>query len=206
MYILLRSLVALAFTTAIAGSAHAQEASGRPRVAIETGHGRMVVELWPESAPETVENFLGYVERGDYDGSIFHRVLPGYIIQAGGYDADYEPLPEGEPIRNEADNGASNEAGTIAMARTLEDPHSATNQFFINLDDNWSLDHSSETRLGWGFCVFGEVVAGFEVAEAIGEVEIGAAGPFEQDAPLEPVVIERMYRLERTRTDTEKPQ
>jgi cyclophilin family peptidyl-prolyl cis-trans isomerase len=161
-----------------------------PVVALQTSKGEIRIELEPERAPNTVENFLTYVRNGHYDGTVFHRVIPGFMIQGGGFTTDYERKETRAPIRNEADNGLTNDRGTIAMARTA-DPHSATAQFFINVADNDFLDHRGKTRRGWGYAVFGEVISGLGVVDRIVAVETGQVGPFPKDAPLEPVVIER---------------
>jgi cyclophilin family peptidyl-prolyl cis-trans isomerase len=161
-----------------------------PVVALQTSKGEIRIELDPERAPNTVENFLTYVRNGHYNGTVFHRVIPGFMIQGGGFTADYERKETRAPIRNEADNGLTNDRGTIAMARTA-DPHSATAQFFINVADNDFLDHRGKTRRGWGYAVFGEVISGLGVVDRIVAVETGQVGPFPKDAPLEPVVIER---------------
>jgi peptidyl-prolyl cis-trans isomerase B (cyclophilin B) len=140
-----------------------------------------------QAAPDTARNFLEYVESGFYDGTIFHRVINGFMIQGGGMDRDMNQKPTRSPIRNEANNGLSNETGTVAMARTSE-PHSATAQFFINVKDNDFLDHTSETSQGWGYCVFGKVIDGMDTVEAIKGVATGRHGPH-QDVPVEAVEI-----------------
>jgi peptidyl-prolyl cis-trans isomerase B (cyclophilin B) len=159
-------------------------------ITLHTSHGVITLELDAERAPKTVANFLAYAKAGHYDGTIFHRVIPGFMIQGGGFDAGMKQKPTREPIRNEADNGLHNEEGTIAMART-SDPHSATSQFFINLKDNDFLDHAAETPQGWGYCVFGTVTGGMDVVKAIARVKTGRSGPH-ADVPVEPVVIERV--------------
>jgi cyclophilin family peptidyl-prolyl cis-trans isomerase len=166
--------------------------AAKPRVVLQTNQGNLVLELEPESAPVTVDNFLGYVDSGHYDGTIFHRVVPGFMIQGGGFTAQLERKPIREPIENEAANGLKNARGTIAMART-NDPHSATDQFFINVVDNWALDHRAKDQAGWGYAVFGSVVEGMEVADAIVAVRTAPRGPH-RHLPVEPVVIERAYR------------
>lgn len=190
------TLVVLAALLSAVTAAGAAGNGNGPRVTIETDRGNIVLALFPDKAPETVRNFLAYVDSGHYQGTSFHRVIENFVIQAGGYDASYQPLAEGEAIRNEANNGLGNEAGTVAMARLDGDPHSATDQFFINLKNNWYLDHSSETRLGWGYCVFGQVVEGLEVARDIATVETGAVGELEEDAPLKPIIIQRIHRTQ----------
>ncbi len=164
-----------------------------PRVAVETSMGRMVIELDPRKAPKTVANFLTLVDAGHYQGTVFHRVIPGFMIQGGGYTADMVERKIERRVENEADNGLKNLRGTVAMART-SDPHSAGAQFFINVVDNPFLDHRSKTMDGWGYCVFGQVVEGLEVADRIAAVKRGRRGMF-QDVPLEPVTIEKVSRL-----------
>jgi peptidyl-prolyl cis-trans isomerase B (cyclophilin B) len=164
-----------------------------PKVALETSLGTIVVALDATSAPQTVQNFLSYVDRRFYDNTIFHRVIKSFMIQGGGLTADMQkkrPLP---PIKNEADNGLKNLSGTIAMARTA-DPHSATAQFFINTADNAFLDHKSKTRNGWGYCVFGRVVDGMGVVRAIENVTTGAHKG-RRDVPVDPVFIHKVSRI-----------
>ncbi|MDI1442891.1 peptidylprolyl isomerase [Polyangium sp. 6x1] len=155
----------------------------------ETNHGSFEITLDAQAAPQTVANFLRYVEGGHYDGTIFHRVIPGFMAQGGGYDATYEKKPTLAPVTNEADNGRKNTRGTVAMARTSE-PHSATAQFFVNVADNAFLDHTAKTSAGWGYTVFGEVTSGMDVIDRIVAQKTGAQGPFSKDAPLAPVVIQ----------------
>ena len=162
-----------------------------PTVIIHTSKGPITVELFEEDAPKSVENFLAYARSGHYDGTIFHRVIPGFMIQGGGYDADLEQKPTRDPIENEADNGLSNRRGTLAMART-NDPHSATSQFFINVVDNPALDHrGKQSGRTWGYAVFGQVVDGMEVVDAIRNVETESRG-YMRDVPVETVTIERV--------------
>lgn len=168
-------------------------ADSYPKVALETSHGTIVLELNSAAAPETVANFLSYVDQGFYDNTVFHRVIPGFMIQGGGFTTDMQQKPTGAPIQNEADNGLQNATGTIAMART-QDPHSATAQFFINVSDNGFLNHSSPTPQGWGYAVFGHVTEGMSVVTEIVGVKTGRVG-MHQDVPLEPVVIERASRV-----------
>ncbi len=159
-------------------------------VLLHTSHGVIAIELFQEQAPESVNNFLTYVQEGHYDGTIFHRVIDGFMIQGGGFDEDFRQKPTRAPVTNEADNGLKNERGTLAMART-GDPHSATAQFFINVADNAFLDHQgTHSGQAWGYAVFGRVVDGMDVVDAIRRVPTGNRGPF-QDVPREPVVIER---------------
>lgn len=159
-----------------------------PKVLIETSLGDITVDLDAERAPSTVENFLAYVDADSYDGTIFHRVIDGFMIQGGGFDESYDRRPSRAPIDNEATNGLSNDLGTIAMART-SDPHSATNQFFINVADNDFLNHREETQRGWGYTVFGRVVDGMSVVDEIRQVQTASGGPFSKDVPTTPVVI-----------------
>ncbi|MCB2147094.1 MAG: peptidyl-prolyl cis-trans isomerase [Deltaproteobacteria bacterium] len=160
-----------------------------PRVKLTTSQGDIVVELDSAAAPKTVENFLSYVKDGFFDGLIFHRVIAGFMIQGGGFDADMKRRSSRPPIPNEADNGLSNRTGTLAMART-DDPHSASSQFFINVKDNDFLDHRSKTSQGWGYCVFGRVVDGMEVVRMIENVPTTSRLGM-RDVPNVPVVIKR---------------
>ncbi|HRH75145.1 peptidylprolyl isomerase [Zoogloea sp.] len=157
-------------------------------VKLTTNHGDIVLELDAEKAPETVKNFLAYVEAGHYNNTVFHRVINGFMIQGGGFEPGMKQKPCGEPIQNEANNGLKNEAGTIAMARTNA-PHSATAQFFINVADNDFLNHRSPDMQGWGYCVFGKVSEGMDVVEKIKGVKTGTSG-FHQDVPKEDVIIQ----------------
>ncbi len=165
-----------------------------PRVLLSTSHGDITVELDQEKAPITSENFLAYASSGHYDGTVFHRVIPGFMIQGGGFTEDMRQKPTNPPITNEADNGLKNNRGTVAMART-SDPHSASSQFFINLKDNGFLDHKAKTPQGWGYAVFGEVVEGMEVVDAIAQVATGTSGAH-SDVPKEPVVMHRVSLVE----------
>ncbi|MCG3857961.1 peptidylprolyl isomerase [Psychrobacter sp. PP-21] len=158
-----------------------------PVVELETNMGAIVIELNEEKAPKTVENFLNYVKSGQYDGTIFHRIIDGFMIQGGGMDAEMNEKPTNAPIENEADNGLKNDKGTIAMART-QDPHSATSQFFINVKDNDFLNHSGKNMQGWGYTVFGKVTSGMDVIEKMRSVPTGRFG-MHADVPKEPVVI-----------------
>lgn len=167
--------------------------SANPRVLIETGKGSITVELFPGQAPQSAENFLNYVKSGFYDGLVFHRVIPGFMIQGGGMTPDLAERPGNAPIPNETDNGLSNLRGTLAMART-GDPHSAGSQFFINVADNAFLNHRGKSVEGWGYAVFGRVVDGMEVVDAIVAGPRGTRGPH-RDVPLEPVVMQRVTLL-----------
>ena len=158
-----------------------------PVVELDTNMGAIVIELNEEKAPQTVENFLNYVKSGHYDGTIFHRIIDGFMIQGGGMDADMNEKATNKPVENEADNGLKNDAGTIAMART-QDPHSATSQFFVNVKDNDFLNHSGKNMQGWGYTVFGKVTSGMDVIEKMRGVPTGRFG-MHADVPKEPVVI-----------------
>ena len=165
-----------------------------PIVVVETSAGNFKIELELAKAPKTVENFLAYVDDGHYAGTVFHRVIDGFMIQGGGYDASYKKKPTKPPVTNEADNGLKNKRGTVAMART-NDPESATAQFFVNVADNASLNHKGKTPSGWGYCVFGKVIEGLDVVDQIKDVETGSQGPFQKDAPLEQVTITAVKRV-----------
>ncbi len=153
--------------------------AANPKVNLQTNKGLIVIELYPDQAPQSVANFLAYVDAGFYDGTIFHRVIPDFMIQGGGFTADLEKKETRAPIPNEADNGLKNERGTLAMART-NDPHSATAQFFINHKDNAFLDHSGKNTRGWGYAVFGRVTDGMSVVDAIATTPTGAKGMFQK--------------------------
>jgi len=158
-----------------------------PVVELDTNMGAIVIELNEEKAPKTVENFLNYVKSGHYDGTIFHRIIDGFMIQGGGMDAEMNEKATNAPIENEADNGLKNDKGTIAMART-QDPHSATSQFFVNVKDNDFLNHSGKNMQGWGYTVFGKVTSGMDVIDKMRGVPTGRFG-MHADVPKEPVVI-----------------
>lgn len=158
-----------------------------PLVKLETSMGDITLELYPEKAPATVANFLEYVKAGFYDGTIFHRVINGFMIQGGGLDAQMNKKPTRAPIKNEADNGLTNDAYTIAMARTA-DPNSATAQFFINVVNNPALNHTAPTPRGWGYAVFGKVIKGQEVVDKIKAVPTTTRDTYE-NVPTEPVTI-----------------
>ena len=158
-------------------------------VEMTTSKGVIELELDAKNAPITVANFLEYVKSGHYDGTIFHRVIPGFVIQGGGLQSGMTEKATGTPIENEADNGLKNLTGAICMARTNE-PHSATSQFFINLKDNSFLDHTEKSATGWGYAVFGRVISGMDVVEAIAAVSTGNAG-YHSDVPLEDIVLEK---------------
>ena len=165
-------------------------APDKPQVVIDTSMGKIIIELSPEKAPKTVGSFLAYVKAGNYDGSIFHRVIPSFMIQGGGFDPDMKKNPTRQPIQNEADNGLKNDRGTVAMART-RDPHSATNQFFINTVNNDFLNHKSKDQRGWGYTVFGRVIEGMDVVDAISRVKTGIKQRM-RDVPLDTVIIRKV--------------
>ncbi|WP_163649394.1 peptidylprolyl isomerase [Modicisalibacter sp. 'Wilcox'] len=158
-------------------------------IVLHTNYGEIHLQLDHEKAPATAANFEQYVRDGHYDNTLFHRVIDGFMVQGGGFDTDFEQKPTGAPIDNEADNGLKNRKGAVAMART-QDPHSATAQFFINVADNDFLDHRGKTPQGWGYCVFGEVVAGMDVVEKIKGVPTTRRG-MHADVPAEDVILER---------------
>ena len=158
-------------------------------IRLQTSRGAIEIELDTEKAPETTKNFIQYVKDGFYDGTIFHRVIDGFMIQGGGLQPGMKEKETRDPIKNEANNGLKNARGTIAMARTME-PHSATAQFFINVSDNNFLNHTSPTPDGWGYCVFGRVTNGMDVVDAIKGVATQTKG-YHQDVPAEDIVIEK---------------
>ena len=160
-----------------------------PKVLFKTTLGDFTIEVYPDKAPKSVENFLQYVRDRHYDGTVFHRVIDGFMIQGGGFTADLKQKPTRAPVANEANNGLSNLRGTVAMART-NDPNSATAQFFVNVVDNQRLDYvSAENGYTWGYTVFGKVVEGMEVVDQIKATPTGPGGPFPKDVPTTPVVI-----------------
>ncbi|MGE4298110.1 MAG: peptidylprolyl isomerase [Desulfovibrionaceae bacterium] len=165
-----------------------------PMVLLETSHGEILIELFSEQAPKSVENFLRYVDEGFYDATVFHRVINGFMIQGGGLDMDMAEKPTHAPVTNEAANGLKNEAGTIAMARTM-DPHSATAQFFINVSDNDFLDHRDTSPQGFGYAVFGKVSEGMETVNKIKKVRTRTVG-FHENVPFELVTINKASRFD----------
>ncbi len=186
-----RTIVSLlSFALMVLAMAPTVWAAGNPVVRMTTSLGVVEMELLPDKAPATVKNFLDYVAAGHYDGTLFHRVIPGFMIQGGGFEPGMRQKPTREPVRNEADNGLKNVRGSVAMARTLE-PHSATAQFFINVADNDFLDHRDKTQRGWGYAVFGRVTKGMEVVDRIVSVPTTTVGPH-QDVPRTDVVIQKM--------------
>ena len=183
------ALLLITFTSSVA------LAKGEPvLIKFETTMGNFVVELDTEKAPKSSANFEQYVRDGFYDGTIFHRIIDNFMVQGGGFDADMQQKETREPIENEADNGLTNDKYTLAMART-QDPNSATAQFFINVKDNAFLNHTAKTVNGWGYAVFGKVVEGTEVIDAMKGVKTGSFG-FHQDVPVEQVVILKAYVVE----------
>lgn len=167
--------------------------TNNPQVLIETNQGAMIIELFPNEAPETVKNFLEYVNSGFYEGTIFHRVIPSFMIQGGGFDENMKQKRGGQPIKNEADNGLKNKIGTIAMART-SDPHSASSQFFINVSNNTSLDFREKTDRAYGYAVFGRVVDGMRTVNQI-RTQPTTSRAGHQDVPIQPVVIQRVRQI-----------
>ena len=184
IFVLLVSFVILAPAIGMA------QTKGNPRMKITTNYGVIVLELDAEKAPESTKNFQKYVAEGHYNGTVFHRVIPGFMIQGGGFEPGLNQKPTGSPIDNEADNGLKNEVGTIAMART-GDPHSATAQFFINTANNEFLNHTAKDQRGWGYTVFGKVVEGMDVVKKIEAVSTHTVSSY-GDVPVEDVVIEKI--------------
>ena len=185
-----RPIALVAFLVLLFGASGvwAQSAPPGPRVQLETSLGAIVIELDPAKAPKSVENFLNLVRAGFYDGTIFHRVIPGFMAQGGGFTADFKQKPTGAQVQNESVGGLANLRGTVAMART-SDPHSATAQFFINVADNHFLNAGSRHPGGYGYTVFGRVIQGMEVADRMIAQPTGQAGPFDQDAPKTPILL-----------------
>ncbi len=165
-----------------------------PQVEIQiAGHGNITIELDAEKAPKSAENFLAYVKKGHYDGTVFHRIIDGFMIQGGGFAVGMTQKPTDANITNEANNGLKNNKYTLAMART-SDPHSASSQFFINVSDNGFLNHTAPSQQGWGYAVFGKVVAGTDVVDSLGKVKTGRKG-FHDDVPVQDVVITKAVVL-----------
>lgn len=179
--------VLFAMVGATSADAQGGAAKANPRVSLETNKGTIVLELYADKAPKTVDNFVQYVKSGQYDGTIFHRVIKDFMIQGGGFDTKGVQKATREPIQNEADNRVRNERGTVAMART-GDPHSATAQFFINLKDNGFLNHTGKNPQGWGYTVFGKVVEGMDVVDAIAAVQV-SRGSLSEAVPAQQIVI-----------------
>ncbi len=192
--VLIAALLSLILYPHVKGESSMNEsANGNPTVVIETSMGSITIELDMQKAPQSSENFLAYVDDGYYVGTTFHRVIPNFMIQGGGLTAEMRDKPGGRaPIANEAQNGLKNERGTLAMART-SDPHSATSQFFINHVDNDFLNFTSESMQGWGYAVFGRVVEGMDVVDAIAQVSTGNQGGH-QNVPLEAIEITGVSR------------
>ena len=184
------TLISIVVVLAVSFAAIARD--DNPRVDLETSKGKIVLELYADKAPQSVKNFLAYVEAGYYDGTIFHRVIPDFMIQGGGFTVEMKKKGTQPPIQNEADNGVRNERGTIAMART-QDPHSATAQFFINTKDNDFLNHKGKSPQGWGYAAFGRVIEGMGVVDAISNTKTVTRGMY-RDVPQEPIVITRAQR------------
>jgi cyclophilin family peptidyl-prolyl cis-trans isomerase len=179
--------------------------AANPQVELKTNMGAIVLELYPERVPATVKSFIQYVKDGHYDGTVFHRIIPKFMIQGGGFTLDFKQKPTRQPIRNEAANGIKNTVGTVAMART-SDPHSATAQFFINIADNDFLDFRYPTREGYGYCAFGRVIKGMDVVQRMASVTTGPGPGPHRDVPRQPVVIERATVLEAAAPAAEVPQ
>jgi len=171
---------------------------------MSTSMGDLTLELDEERAPQTVGNFLAYVDAGFYENTLFHRVIEGFMIQGGGFSTDYQRKPTRSPVNNEAYNGLQNRRYTIAMARTTA-PHSATSQFFINSENNRNLDHTGTTQRGWGYTVFGRVTEGEDIVDKISRVRTSSGGPFSRDVPVEPVVILTITRLAAANAAAAKP-
>ncbi len=166
----------------------------QPQVELDTSAGKIVIQLDADRAPITVANFLQYVDDGFYDGTLFHRVIDGFMVQGGGFDQQLQRKTTRQPIKNEATNGLKNYRFSIAMARTQK-PHSATAQFFINTEDNAFLDHKSPSGNGWGYAVFGKIVEGTEVIEEISTVPTSAKGPLPSDVPVDDIIIKKASRV-----------
>ena len=181
-----RSFITLITSLSLMGAVHFAYAADAPHVLLKTSMGDIVLELNPEKAPKSVENFLAYVKSGQYKGTIFHRVIDGFMIQGGGFDKAMKQKATRAPIKNEAENGLKNERYSVAMART-GNPHSATAQFFINVNDNAALDYPGQD--GWGYAVFGKVIEGKDVVDKITQVKTETNGMY-QNVPVEPIIIE----------------
>ncbi|MGD8292086.1 MAG: peptidylprolyl isomerase [Desulfobacterales bacterium] len=183
----MKLIIALTVVATLVSAGGLLAADPNPKVEMETSKGKIVIELAAGKAPETVKNFLNYVDAKYYDGTIFHRVIPNFMIQGGGFTSGMKRKSAGAPIKNEADNGLKNNRGTIAMART-GDPHSATAQFFINSINNDFLNHKGKSPQGWGYAVFGKVIAGMDVVDTISAVKTVTRGRF-RDVPAETIEI-----------------
>ncbi|MGO9989370.1 MAG: peptidylprolyl isomerase [Steroidobacteraceae bacterium] len=178
-------------SAAAAAAAKPAAATASPQVQVVTSLGSFTIELNAERAPLTVAQFLKYVDQGFYSGTIFHRAIPNFVIQGGGYDADYKLKGNPTKVVNESGNGLTNQRGTVGLARPPE-PHAGDVQFYVNLNENAALDPN---QARWGYAVFGKVVQGMDVVDQIANVPTGAKGPFKEDAPVKPVVIERIERV-----------
>jgi cyclophilin family peptidyl-prolyl cis-trans isomerase len=185
------TLAAFAMVCALGGCE--KKAVENPQIILETSSGKIILELYPDRAPETVKNFIAYIDSEFYNDTVFHRVIPNFMIQGGGLNAEMKSKATQMPIKNEADNGLENDRGTIAMARTA-DPDSATAQFFINIANNEFLNHKSKDSRGWGYAVFGRVLEGMDVVDAIAGVKTGTRGAY-RDVPIQPIVIRKAQRL-----------
>jgi len=193
--VVLAAILSLLLFPQIKGNTEMNDASStNPTVLIETTQGNITIELDEQNAPKSSENFLEYVNSGFYNGVIFHRIIPGFMAQGGGFTPEFEQKSTNAPIENEADNGLKNDRGTIAMART-NDPHSATAQFFINLVDNGFLNYRAPNSQGWGYAVFGKVVEGMDVVDEMAKVPTGRGGMFPTDVPQTPIIIESAEAL-----------
>ncbi len=181
------------FITLLLAFTLSAQAKTNPQVLLETNYGNIILELYPDQAPETVKNFLQYVNEGFYDGTVLHRVIPNFMIQGGGYTPDLQRKPTRAPIKNEADNGLHNKIGYVAMART-SDPHSATSQFFINVANNSFLDFREKTPRGYGYAVFGRVIKGMRVVNKIRQVQTARIKGM-KDVPVEPVIIKKARQI-----------
>ncbi|MEO7464931.1 MAG: peptidylprolyl isomerase [Nitrosospira sp.] len=186
---IIRLFIALPLLFSVA--VHSATPTSNPQVEIRTNSGNIVLELYPDKAPKTVENFLGYVKDDHYKGTLFHRIIPGFMIQGGGFDKAFKQKATRQPVENEAANGLKNELGTVAMART-SDPQSASAQFFINVGANAFLNYTAPTQRGYGYTVFGKVISGMEVVNKIAAKPTSSGGPFPTDVPKESVIIEEI--------------
>jgi peptidyl-prolyl cis-trans isomerase B (cyclophilin B) len=189
MRLFLISILTLLTFGSIAHAEDKKNMAANQQVKLETSLGDIIIELNAEKAPISAQNFIDYVNSGFYDGTIFHRVIPGFMAQGGGFDKDFKQKSVKAPIKNEADNGVKNTRGTLAMART-NDPESATAQFFINLKDNGFLNHTAKTSQGWGYAVFGQVIDGMEVVDKMAEQPTGSNGGH-QDVPKTTITINK---------------
>ncbi len=192
MRYLILGLMLFSFTTLLIAKENTMSVD-TTKVKMTTSLGEIIIEVDNKNAPVSAANFLNYVKEGFYNGTIFHRVIPGFMAQGGGFDTDFKEKKSNAPITNEADNGLKNNRGTLAMART-GDPHSASSQFFINYKDNGFLNYSSKTAQGWGYAVFAKVIEGMDVVDAMEKVATGSKGHY-QDVPKENIVIENVEIL-----------